>query len=90
MDLNQVIRILNTFNEDELVSLNRAVVDQIKSQRSAQAAINRHLFRVGDVVSWNGRAGVNEGKITKVNRKKAIITVGIERWNVPLNMLTAV
>ena len=90
MNLNQVIRILNTFNEDELVSLNRAVVDQIKSQRSAQAAINRHLFKAGDTVRWEGRHGPSEGKITKVNRKKAIITVGIERWNVPLNMLTAV
>ena len=90
MHLNQVIRVLNTFSEDDLIALNKAVVSQIKAQRNVTAAMKRHLFSTGDSVKWSGRQGMAQGRIVKINRKKAIIEVGHERWNVPLNMLEAV
>ncbi len=91
MILNQMIKNLATLDENELIELNREVVRQIKSQRNIEARMKRSLFSAGDKVKWNGRRGPGEGKIIKVNRKKAIVEVnGFERWNIPLNMLEAV
>ena len=91
MILKQMIKNLSTLDENELVELNREVVRQIKSQRNIEARMKRALFSAGDEVRWNGRRGPGEGKIVKVNRKKAIVEVnGFERWNIPLNMLEAV
>jgi hypothetical protein len=90
MDLNQVIRILNTFTDDDLTALNRAVVTQIKTRRSAVSAINRHLFKAGDVVKWSGRNGPSKGTIIRVKQKKAIVDAGPGRnWDIPLAMLSA-
>ena len=87
MKLNQIIEGLTNLNEDDLVALNRAVCDQIKAQRNIEAAMKRHLFAIGDKVKWDGRRGPAEGKILKVNRKKAIVEVNFQRWNIPLSML---
>ena len=87
MKLNEIITALTKLEENELVELNRAVVSQIKAQRNIESAMKRHLFSVGDRVKWSGRRGPSQGKIVKVNRKKAIVEVNFQNWNVPLNML---
>ena len=89
MNLNQILSGLRSLTEDDLVSLNRAVCDQIKASRNADAALKRHLFAAGDSVKWIGRKGPQAGEIVKVNRKKAVVKVGFVNWNVPLNMLEA-
>ena len=90
MSLKNIISNLAALSEEELVELNREVVRQIKSQRNIEARMKRSLFSAGDKVKWNGRRGPAEGKIIKVNRKKAIVMCnGFQRWNIPLNMLSA-
>lgn len=89
MDIKQIIRTLNTFDTAQLLELNSAVVEQIKAQRNAEAAMKRYVFKNGDQVKFTGRRGTRYGEIVKVNRKKAIVSVSGERWNVPLNMIEA-
>ena len=89
MNVDQIIRTLATFDEADLIKLNSAVVAQIKSQRNAVAAMKRYVFKQGDKIKFTGRRGTQHGEIVKVNRKKAIIDVAGERWNVPLSMIEA-
>jgi hypothetical protein len=94
MTHTQILTSLSTLSEDELRSLNRAVIDQLKAIRNKDAALKRHLFKAGDKVSWSGRRGYTEGVIVRVKRKKAIVDVigsGAfgSSWDVPLNMLSA-
>ena len=91
MNLKQIVNSVFDLSEKELVELNREVVRQIKSRRNIDARLKRTLFSAGDKVKWDGRQGPGEGKIIKVNRKKAIVEVdGFQRWNIPLNMLSNV
>ena len=89
MNLKQIVNSVFDLSEKELVELNREVVRQIKSRRNIDARLKRTLFSAGDKVKWDGRRGPGEGKIIKVNRKKAIVEVdGFQRCNIPLNMLS--
>ena len=82
---------LPTLTETQLRTLNRLVIDQLKSIRDIEAAEKRRVLRAGDKVSWDGRRGYTEGTIVRVKRKKAIVDVGYGRnWDVPLSMLTSV
>ncbi len=86
-----ILNNLTSLNEEELRTLNTAVVDQLKAIRNRNAAIKRTTLTVGQRVSWNGRNGYTEGTIVRVKRKKAICDVGYGRnWDVPLSMLSAV
>ena len=94
MTYTKILTNLSTLSENELRSLNYAVIDQLKAIRNKDAALKRHLFKTGDKVSWSGRGGYTEGTIVRVKRKKAIVKVqeGIStipmNWDVPLNMLS--
>jgi hypothetical protein len=44
----------------------------------------------GDRVSFNGRRGLTEGTVLKVNIKNVVVDTGTTRWNVPASMLTKV
>jgi len=82
---------LPTLTETQLRTLNRLVIDQLKSIRDIEAAEKRRVLRAGDRVSWSGRNGYTEGTIVRVKRKKAIVDIGLGRnWDVPLSMLTSV
>jgi len=79
---------LPTLTETQLRTLNRLVIDQLKSIRDIEATeVGGH--RAGDRVSWSGRGGYTEGTIVQVEGEKAIVDVG---WScdVPLSMLTSV
>ncbi len=89
MNVDQIIRTLATLEEADLIKLNSAVVAQIKAQRNAVAAMKRYVFKRGDKVKFTGRHGTQHGEVVKVNRKKAIIDIAGERWNVPLSMIEA-
>ncbi len=89
--LGRISTELPTLTETQLRTLNRLVIDQLKSIRDIEAAEKRRVLRAGDKVSWNGRRGYTEGTIVRVKRKKAIVDVGYGRnWDVPLSMLTSV
>jgi hypothetical protein len=86
--LRGILNDLLDMDEADLQALNNACVSQIKSLRNRKSALNRHVFKAGDRVSWNGRRGNQVGTIVRVKRKKAICDVGAGRnWDVPLGML---
>ena len=61
---------LDTLNHDELVELNRRVVDRIKMKRSLKSAEKARSIQVGDKVQFKSKkGGVIKGVVTKVNRK---------------------
>jgi hypothetical protein len=94
MSLSSVQNELYNLSDESLRELNRDICDMLKRRRTsanAHAAASGR-FRVGDVVSWSGRYGYNEGTITKVKRVKALVKVGTDyrQWDVPLGMLRKV
>lgn len=90
MNLNQIISGLADLDIEDLQVVNRIAVDCIKAKRSAIAATTRHMFKPGDQVQFNGRRGLTVGEIVRVKRKKAIVKVSFQNWDVPLAMLSHV
>ena len=91
--VKNVLSNTDQFTDEELRAINTAVINQLKSNRNQQAAVNRAAFQAGDRVKFNGRTGLTEGTIVRVKRKKAIVSVDEGRlpgnWDVPLGMLSA-
>ena len=86
--LRGILNDLLDMDENDLRELNNACVSQLKAMRSRKSALNRHVFKTGDRVTWNGRRGNQVGTIVRVKRKKAICDAGAGRnWDVPLGML---
>jgi hypothetical protein len=92
--VKNVLSNTNQFTDEELRAINTAVIDQLKFNRNRKNAANRHAFKAGDRVKFDGRAGLTEGTIVRVKRKKAIVSVdeGLRpgNWDVPLGMLSTV
>lgn len=89
--LNDMIKDLRSLEETDLRTLNAAVIDQIKLLRNRKNDDNRHVFKAGDRVKFDGRRGGMIGTVKRIKRKKAIIDTGELRcWDVPLGMLRRV
>ena len=87
MQLHEALQMISGMTEAELMNLNSAVVMQINDRRNRAARLKRFAFKPGDRVSWTGRRGLTEGKIVRVKRKKAIVEVSGQNWDVPLSMM---
>lgn len=82
---------ITNLTEEELVELNRRVVKAIKAKRRMAAAGMASSLCIGDNVTFTGRRGEPmSGTVTKINRVKAKVRVGLSTWTVPMNMLTRV
>lgn len=81
-----------TLDNAELRSAINILIRERKSRDERKSNDNRYLLKVGDRVEWNGRAGNATGIVTKVKRKKALVTEDTmqSRWDIPLSMLTKV
>ena len=91
MTFDQILDSTSQLSDGELRELNNFICARIKERSSFNAALKRRTLGPGDKVSWSGRAGLTEGVIVRVKRKKAICSVGHGRnWDVPLNMLTKI
>lgn len=76
---------------DELVELNKRVVDRIKRLDEMQAQINMMAFNLGAKVSFDSKYGRQFGTVVKFNRKTVVVvTGGGRRWKVSPNLLSAV
>ena len=77
-------------SEDDLLAINRDLIDLIKFNRRQACAQAGTKFSVGDTVSWTSpRRGKTTGVLSKINRKNGKVKVGFTTWTVPMNMLTA-
>ena len=75
----------SSFTTEELISLNKFIVGQVKFQRSLEAQkMKRQLF-VGSTVNFEDNDGVRvTGTIKKVMRKFAQVETSGAIWRVPL------
>jgi len=84
------------FTDDELLLINASVIGQLKFRRDQGVRNIRATLKVGDRVSFDARTrGVQEGAITKVKRKNALVNVADQSsfgrtWDVPISALTVI
>ena len=67
------------------------VLEAWKLKRTYLTRQTVRTLQVGDTVQYEGRKGLTQGKVHKINRKYVIVdTNGFGRWRVPANMLEKV
>jgi hypothetical protein len=88
--MKDILNELGSLSEKDLLELNNQIIRKLKLIRAAKARAAKSSLASGDKVSWNGRRGYTEGTILRIKQKKAICVVGIDQWDVPLNMLKKV
>ena len=83
---------LTQMSEEELVALNRQIVERLRFLQQARAHAKMLEFRVGDRVSFqpDGRP-VLFGILVRYNKKTVtVVTEGREQWNVAPGLLRKV
>ena len=68
----------------------KMVSERLNMQRTFIGKQTIRTLMKGDRVSFNGRRGLTEGTVLKVNIKNVVVDTGSTRWNVPASMLTKV
>jgi hypothetical protein len=83
---------LDEFTEEELLHLNRLIVERIRLMHQVKAHRAMTQFRVGQRVQFISRAGRTlTGVLTKYNRKSvSVVTEDGESWTVAPSLLRAV
>lgn len=75
---------------DELIALNRRVVDRIQYLHSLKTRAQLDRFEVGDRVSFQSDGRVVEEIVVRVNRKTLSIHTDHSHWNIHPRFLTKV
>lgn len=80
---------LTRFTEDELVALNRRIVERLRLMRSARQLVQLAHFSVGMQVEFIADDGrVMRGEITRLNRKTATVCCdSAVHWRVSPSLL---
>jgi len=68
----------------------KMVSERLNMQRTFIGKQTIRTLMKGVRVSFNGRRGLTEGTVLKVNIKNVVVDTGTTRWNVPASMLTKV
>ena len=68
----------------------KMVSERMNMQRTFLGKQTIRSLMKGDRVSFNGRRGLTEGTVLKINFKNVVVDTGSTRWNVPASMLTKV
>lgn len=88
---NALSAILELKTEDDLISVNKVIIERIKTIRAREARVVKASLNEGDEVTWVGRKGSQRGHVTKIARKFATVrTIRGGSWRVPMNMLKKV
>ena len=91
--VREMIENIQHLSEQELLSLNSALVEQLKRTRRQNAALAKATFSVGDEVGFGdkgarGKRSYKDGTIVTIKRTRAEVLVsGSGKWTVPLNMI---
>jgi ribosomal protein L21E len=83
---------IDALTEDELVDLNRRIVERLRFLQHMRAHKQMLEFRVGDRVTIEGDGrGTIEGMLTRYNRRTVtIVTDDGHQWNVSPSLLSKV
>jgi len=68
----------------------KMISERLNMQRTFIGKQTIRTLMKGDKVTFNGRRGLTEGTVLKVNIKNVVVDTGSTRWNVPASMLTKV
>jgi len=90
--VSQMLARLDEFTEEELVHLNRLIVQRVRLMHQVKAHQAMTQFRVGQRVQFTSRQGrVVKGVLTKYNRKSVTVASDTgESWTVAPSLLIAV
>lgn len=75
---------------EELIALNRRLVDRIRYLHSLKTRAQLDRFEVGDRVSFQSDGRTVEGIVVRVNRKTLSIHTEHSHWNIHPKFLTKV
>jgi uncharacterized protein YkvS len=76
---------------DELIFLNRKIVERIKFMQKARAMTTMQKFNIGDLVSFKDGDETVIGKVVRFNQRTvSLITDTRVRWNVAPALLTRI
>ena len=82
---------LTKLSEDELIELNRLVVERLQLIRSARSLVQLAEFSVGMVVEFDTDGGRTvSGTIARLNRRTATILTAAGHWRVSPSLLRVV
>ena len=88
MIFKDIIRETSNLTEDELISLNQCVIENIKAIRARKSAVARRHFDVGDSVYFKNGSDTIAGILQKKMRKYCNIKTGMNQtWRVPLSAI---
>ena len=84
VNINKQISLLNN-------SEINSVIQMIKNRRTELSMVAGSKLSVGQKVQFSGRGNTVKGRLTKINRKTAIVSESNspKQWKVSINMLEA-
>lgn len=90
--VGDVDELTNGMTHDQLRAVYNLIVEKMKAVRALDSIRVKSTLAVGQMVEWTGRRGKKEGKVTKINRTKAIVmeTSTWVCWSVPMSMLKVI
>ena len=79
---------LTTLSEDELIKLNRRIVERLQLLRSARSLAQLAQFSVGMVVEFDTDDGRTiSGTVARLNQRTATVVTASGRWRVSPGVL---
>ena len=82
---------LTKLSEDELIELNRRIVERLQLMRSAKSLTQLARFSVGMIVEFDTDDGRTiSGTVARLNRQTATVVTASGRWRVSPSRLQAV
>ena len=74
MTVAQIAAQMQNLSVDEMLALNKALIDMIKSKRRVQQAVVGSAFSIGDIVRFDAkRKGIKFIKIENFNRARTAV-----------------
>ena len=81
---------LTTLSEDDLVELNRRIVERLQLLRSAKSLARLARFSVGMIVEFDTDDGRTiSGTVARLNQRTATVVTASGRWRVSPSLLRA-
>jgi hypothetical protein len=79
---------LAKLSEDELIELNRRIVERLQLLRSAKSLAQLAQFSVGMVVEFDTEDGRTiRGTVSRLNQRTATVVTALGRWRVSPSLL---
>jgi hypothetical protein len=82
------LKIINTLNAKEFVSMNQMIVCRLKELQREECVEKSRIFKIGDFVSFNDSTKKREGIVVRINQKTIkVFTTESVFWNISPHFL---